>query len=176
MTWLTSLIPSGRKKSPNGDADPAIRLIRIRENPQHPVIALFESRAYAKAKADALGAPWVIMSYACGYVLTDGWHFRDAKGPVVTFCPVPPDALVPMQQLVITLQIDKVPGNELMNRVTRTLRQIPSLANLSEGHFQDACNCTVMRVCYPPPIGAKDDWLTMPAWALRLPSRRMRLT
>src|SRR5215212_6267148 len=107
MSWLTKILPSGRdKKSSDDDSgDPAVRLVRIKENPYHPLIALFESRKYANAKAEALGAPWVPMSYACGYVLSDGWNFRDAKGLVPTFCPVPPDALVAMQQLVITLQI-----------------------------------------------------------------------
>ena len=177
MSWLTKFVSPGRggKSSKEGAAEPAVRLIRLSENPQHPVIALFESRRYAKAQADALGAPWVTLSYACGYVLTDGWNFRDANGLVPTFCPVPPDALDIMQQLVIALQMDKVPGSELMSRVSSVLQEIPCLAKLPKSQFQDACNCTVMRVCYSAPIGAKDDWLTMPAWALRLPSRRMRL-
>ncbi|MEO7598470.1 MAG: hypothetical protein ABIV50_06030 [Opitutus sp.] len=176
MSWLTKFVSSGRGgKSSKGTADPAVRLIRLSENPQHPVIALFESRRQAKLQADALGAPWVSMAYACGYVLTDGWNFRDADGLVPTFCPVPPDALDTMQALVIALQTDRVPGNELMSRVTSVLQDIPCLAGLPRLQFQDACNCTVMRVCYPSPVGAKDDWLTMPAWALRLPSRRLRL-
>ena len=176
MSWLTKLVHSGRGgKSPKGTTDPTIRLVRLSENPQHPVIALFESRLHAKAQADALGAPWVTFAYACGYVLTDGWNFSDANGLVPTFCPVPPDALDTMQALVIALQTDRVPGSELMARVTSVLQDIPCLAGLPRMQFQDACNCTVMRVCYAPPTGAKDDWLTMPAWALRLPSRRLRL-
>jgi len=175
MSWLTKLLPSSGTKSPHAE-EPAVRLIRLNENPKHPLIALFESRQYAKSKADALGAPWVALSFACGYVLTDGWNFRDANGPISTFCPVPPDALTAMQQLVIALQADKVPGRELMLRVSSALREIPALASMSKSQFEDTCNCTVMRVCYAPPIGAKDDWLTMPAWALKLPSRRMRLT
>ena len=178
MSWLTKFIPSaGGSKTRTGKGDEtAVRLIRLNENPKHPLIALFESRKYAKARADALGAPWVALSYACGYLLTDGWNFQDANGPVATFCPVPPDALDSMQQLVIALQIDKVPGRELMPRVRSALGEIPALASLSQSQFEDTCNCTVMRVCYASPTGAKDDWLTMPPWALRLPSRRMRLT
>lgn len=156
-------------------ADPAVRWVRINENPQHPLIALFESRAFANAKAQALGAPWVALSYACGYVLSDGWHFRDANGLIPTFCPVPPDALVAMQQLVISLQQEKMSGKELARRVGTVLGDLPALAALSKPQFADICNCTLMRVCYPAPIGAKDDWLTMPPWALKLPRRRVQL-
>ena len=180
MSWLTKLVPFTGKtlskvKLPDG-AEPAVRWVRINENPQHPLIALFESRAFANAKAQALGAPWVAFSYACGYVLTDGWNFRDANGLVPTFCPVPPDALGTMQQLVINLQQEQLPGKELARRVASVLRDLPSLASMSRPQFEDTCNCTLMRLCYAAPTGAKDDWLTMPAWALKLPSRRMRLT
>jgi len=92
-----------------------VRWIRINENPQHPLIALFESRLVARARALELGAPWVAMAYACGYILTDGWNFRDANGLVSTFCPVPPDALRTMEQLIIALQREPMAGRTWLN-------------------------------------------------------------
>jgi hypothetical protein len=171
MSWLGKLLKSASSAKPQ-----AVREIRLDGNSQHPLIALFESRVQARARAKELGAPWVAMSYACGYVLTDGWNFRDASGLLPTFCPVPPDALNAMQQLVTALQREQMPAKELSQRVQSALRAIPCLARLPTPQFEDMCNCTLMRVCYEAPIGAKDDWLTMPAWALKLPSRRIRLT
>lgn len=171
MSWLKNF----RKPAPTA-TPPTPRGIRLEETLQHPLIALFESRGAARAQAKALGAPWVSMAYACGYILTDGWHFRDINGPVATFCPVPIDALTVMQQLVIALQQEKRSGQELAGRVWAALREIPCLSKLPQPQFEDMCNCTLMRVCYAPPLGAKDDWLTMPAWALKLPRRKLRLT
>jgi hypothetical protein len=173
MTWLKKFAP---RKAATGPKDPSTRLIRIKENPQHPLIALFETRQTAREHAAELGAPWVAMYYACGYVLTDGWNFRDANGPVAAFCPVPIEALKTIQHLVISLQQEKVSGRELALRIASCLRSIPSLQQLPTTQFEDTCNCTLMRVCYAAPTGAKDDWLTMPPWALTLPSRRLRLT
>ena len=171
MSWL------GKFTKPRSTApSQAVRWIHLTENPQHPLIALFESRVLAKQRAQELGAPWVAMAYACGYILTDGWNFRDANGLVPTFCPVPPDALNAMQSLVIALQREKMTGKEPALHIWTVLREIPCLARLPNRQFEDMCNCTLMRVCYAAPTGAKDDWLTMPAWALKLPSRRMRLT
>ena len=170
MSWLTTFL------RPTPETKPAAaRWIRLEENPQHPFIALFESRKSANAEAKALGAPWVPMSFACGYVLTDGWNFRDVNGLLPTFCPVPPAALKVMQQLVIALQQEKMTGQELSRRVFSVLRELPCLAELPPSQFEDMCNCTLRRVCYAPPTGAKDDWLTMPPWALSLPSRKARL-
>jgi len=171
MSWLSKFLQPTPAPTPQ-----AVRWIRLDENPQHPLIALFESRALARTRAEELGAPWVALSFACGYILTDGWNFRDANGLLPTFCPVPPDALNAMQQLVIALQREPMPGKELSLRVASALREIPCIARLPRPQFEDMCNCTMMRVCYSAPIGAKDDWLTMPAWALKLPSRRIRLT
>jgi hypothetical protein len=173
MSWLSIF---SKRESTTRPAGPAIRRIRINENPQHPVIALFETRQAAKEHAEELGPPWVAMSYACGYVLTDGWNFQDAEGLVPTFCPVPIDALKTLSHLVGVLQQEQVPGRELAWRIGSCLREIPSVAKLPAAQFEDVCTCTLMRVCYSAPTGAKDDWLTMPAWALTLPSRRMRLT
>ena len=49
-----------------------------------------------------------------------------------------------------------------LRAVYEYLSAIPSLASLPKSQFLDVCNCTLMRVCYPAPTGAKDDWLTMP--------------
>jgi hypothetical protein len=171
MSWLGKFIKSRPTAAPS-----AVRWIRLNENPQHPLIALFESRLVAQARAQELGAPWVAMAYACGHVLTDGWNFRDANGLVSTFCPVPPDALRTMEQLIIALQRERMAGKELAQRVWSALREIPCLARLPDPQFEDMCSCTLLRVCYAAPTGAKDDWLTMPAWALKLRSRKMRLT
>jgi hypothetical protein len=170
MSWLSKIL----RPAPEPKTTP-VRWVRLDENPQHPLIALIESRTAARARAAELGAPWVAMSYACGYVLTDGWHFRDANGIVATFCPVPPDALNAMQQLVIALQREPMAAKEVSRRVWSALMEIPCLARLPKPQFEDMCNCTLMRVCYSAPTGAKDDWLTMPPWALKLPSRRLRL-
>jgi hypothetical protein len=170
MSWLSTLLKPAPTEKP-----PITRGIRLEETLQHPEIALFPTRAAAKAKAEELGAPWVGMSFACGYILTDGWNFRDENGVLPTFCPVPPPALGVMQQLVIALQQEKMTGKELSKRVFSVLREIPCLKDMPNAQFEDMCNCTLMRVCYAPPTGAKDDWLTMPAWALMLPSRKNRL-
>jgi hypothetical protein len=171
MSWLSTLL----KPAPTEKPATTTGGIRLEENLQHPEIALFASRAVARTEAEILGAPWVAMSFACGYILTDGWNFRDANGVLPTFCPVPPAALNVMQQLVIALQQEKMTGKELSKRVFSVLREIPCLKDMPNSQFEDMCNCTLMRVCYPAPTGAKDDWLTMPAWALVLPSRKIRL-
>ena len=171
MSWLSTFLKPAPVEQP-----PITGGIRLEETLQHPEITLFESRAVARAQAEELGPPWVAMSFACGYILTDGWNFRDSQGAIPTFCPVPPPALKVMQQLVIALQHEKMTGRELSKRVFSVLREIPCLKTMPNSQFEDMCNCTLMRVCYGPPSGEKDDWLTMPAWALVLPSRKLRLT
>lgn len=155
---------------------PALRWVRIQENPQHPLIALLDGRTAAQAAADALGAPWVPISYACGYILTDGWAFRDANGPISTFCPVPPDSLPVIQALVTELQRSSISGREMALRIGHDLKQLSAFSEMPKTKFNTACTCTLMRICHPAPVCSVGDWLNMPAWALRLPSRRMRLT
>ena len=170
MSWLSTLLKPAPVEKP-----PVPGGIRLEETLQHPEISLFPSRTVAKAKAEELGAPWVALSFACGYILTDGWSFRDSERVLPTFCPVPPGALNVMRELVVALQQEQMTGKELSKRVFSVLRDIPCLKNMPHAQFEDMCNCTLMRVCYAAPTGAKDDWLTMPAWALMLPSRKIRL-
>jgi len=165
------LVPAG----PSVPELPALRSLRLKENPQHPTIVLFEKRQAAQECARLMGAPWVAVPYACGYVLCDGWSFHDAKTPLPAFCMVPPDALVVIKNLVIDLKIECVPPRELPALIAASLRKEPTLAGATDAFFEGVCLITLMRVGYAMPTGAKDDWLTMPAWALRLPSRQKRL-
>ena len=75
MSWLSTFLKPAPVEQP-----PITGGIRLEETLQHPEITLFESRAVARTQAEELGAPWVAMSFACGYILTDGWNFRDAQG------------------------------------------------------------------------------------------------
>lgn len=147
--------------------------LRLNANPKHPTIQLFLNRKDASARAAELGAPWVPVTYACGYILTDGWHFSDAEGSLETFCPVTIEQLDCIVPLVSELIVDAVPASELPRRIAAGLRSLEP--TMTKAAFESMCLCALMRVGYPPPKNAPDDWLTTPVWALRLPKRRMRL-
>jgi hypothetical protein len=114
------------------------------------------------------------MTYACGYILTTGWNFRDATGPLQTFCPVTLDELDIIIPLVFQLKVSEIPSKDRPRRVRSALH--PLMASMSRSAFESLCICTLMRINFPLPTGAADDWLTMPSWALRISKRRMRLT
>ena len=167
------------KSGASGQVGPTISFappsLLLQENLQRPTVSLFESRETAQLKCRLLGAPWCPVAYACGYILTNGWSFQDTDGTLPAFCPVPPEGLPFMQQLVIELKQETVSGSEMAQRILVELQTVPALTELTQQLFETACTCTLLRVGYAVPCGAKDDWLTMPAWALRLPSRRARL-
>jgi len=179
---LAKILPRERKAPPTDlTTKPSVLppskgpSLRLEENWTRPTVRLFESREAAQERAEELGAPWCAVAFACGYILTNGWSFQDAKGALPAFCPVPPESLPFMQELVTGLKREDVSSSEMAQRIYAELRTIPALLALSRPLFEAACTCTLLRVGYPAPTGAKDDWLTMPAWALRLPSRRKRL-
>jgi hypothetical protein len=151
----------------------ATQSVRLTGNHKHPTIQLFLDREDASRQAKALGAPWVPVAYACGYMLTNGWSFRDAAGPLDTFCPVTIEQLKMIVPLVSRLIVEKTPAKDLPGEILEALR--PLAASLPKSVFESLCLCTLMRVGYPLPAGAEDDWLTTPAWALLLPTRKMRL-
>jgi hypothetical protein len=148
--------------------------LRLNANPKHPTIQLFMNRKDAAARAAELGAPWVPVTYACGYILTDGWNFCDAEGKLDTFCPVTLEQLDRIVSLVSDLKVEQVPAGELPRRIAAGLK--PLEAGMPKAAFESMCLCAMMRVGYAMPNGAADDWLTTPPWALRIPKRRMRLT
>jgi hypothetical protein len=147
--------------------------IRLAPNPYRPSTLLYVARDQAQATARQKGAPWVAVAYGCGYLLTDGWHFHDAERLLETFCPVTLPQLDLIRSLVVTLKQEETPSRELPRRIGDELR--PLEAELTPGQFESLCMCALMRIGYALPSGAKDDWLTTPAWALRLPSKRPRL-
>ncbi len=174
--WFpTESTASGANLPARSEVIADVQRVNIGQNPQRPFISLFLSRPVADQRARELGAPWVPVAYACGYVLTDGWHFRDADGLLPTFCPVPPACLESLRDLVIRVQRDRVPPKDLPGVVGETLRSLAVIADLPAPRIEAIGLCVIMRVGYPSPVGAKDDWLTMPAWALKLPRRKLRL-
>lgn len=147
--------------------------LRLNANPKHPTIQLFMNRNDASARATELGAPWVSITYACGYILTDGWHFCDAEGILETFCPVTIDQLDRIVPLVTDLKRAETPASELPRRIAVGLSSLEP--SMTKAAFESMCLCAIMRIGYAMPNGAPDDWLTTPVWALRLPKRRLRL-
>lgn len=120
------------------------------------------------------GAPWVPVAYACGYMLTNGWSFRDATGPLETFCPVTLEQLDAVKALVVRLKMEEVPAKELPRIIAIEL--IPMKEGISTPAYKSLCYYTLLRIGYPLPTGKSDDWLSIPPWALRLPKKRMRLS
>ena len=147
--------------------------LRLNANPKHPTIQLFMNRSEASARAAELGAPWVGITYACGYILTDGWHFCDAEGLLETFCPVTIEQLDVVVPLVTELKLHEVPPSELPRRIATGLSSLEP--TMTKAAFESMCLCALMRIGYSMPNHAPDDWLTTPVWALRLPKRRVRL-
>jgi hypothetical protein len=175
LVSLAAAGPGARVAKPAIPPPGTAPFLHLHENFQRPTVRLFEARDAAEARARQLGSPWCAVAFACGYILTNGWDFQDSKGPLPAFCPVPAESLPFMQQLVTDLKRENVTGKEAARRIYEELKTIPALLELSQPRFEAACTATLLRIGYSVPRGAKDDWLTMPAWALRLPSRRKRL-
>lgn len=154
---------------PNSELSAPSFKVRLRENIKHPTIELFGSKAIAAIRAKELGAPWVPVTYACGYLVTNGWSFCDVNGPLSTFCPVPVTALGTVSALVRYLKAEQIPNERLPAEIGQALQ--PLKATMPEAVFQGLCLCTLLRIGYPMPHGAEDDWLTPPAWGLMLRRR-----
>ncbi len=175
-SFLKSLRPSANRSpipgshGPEG-ADKAVS-VSLPASPYHPALALFANQKQAQATADLLGSSWAPIPFACGYLITDGWHFHDTNGVVKTFCPVPHECLEVIQEIVGQLQKSDLDTKYYPIHITQALRDSPALASLKQAAFDSICLCTLMRIAHAPYTGDKDDWLTIPAWALRIPKRR----
>jgi len=146
--------------------------LTLQANPQRPSLFLFANRTDAETRAAEVGAPWVPVAYACGYLLTDGWRFQDMTGVVPAFCPVPVNSLPLLRALVTELPRLDVPVRDWPDIIRQNLENEPSLQDLTKPLFEAACYCVLLRAGHPAPTGDKSDWLTTPAWALKLPRRR----
>ena len=149
--------------------------INLRESPYYPSLKLFAAKIDAQRRAQELSAPWVPVAFACGYLVTNGWHFQDANGLLKTFCPVPHNVIEVLQDLVRELQKSKYKPKDYPAYITNALADIPFMKTIPRASYEAVCFCTVMRLGYPAPKDQPDDWLTVPAWALRLNRRRKRL-
>lgn len=147
----------------------------LQASPYHPALSLYVSQKNAQASAEALGENWTPIVFACGYLITNGWKFQDANGVVETFCPVPHECLETIQEIVNEVQKANLAPKYHAIHVKQALRDHPTLAALSPALFESVVQCTLLRVKHPPYNGSKDDWLTVPPWALRMPKRRMRI-
>lgn len=143
--------------------------VRLRENIKHPTVELFGSKSIAAIRAKELGAPWVPVTYACGYLVTNGWSFCDVKGPLKTFCPVPVTALDTVTALVRYLKTEQIPIDRLPAAIGEALS--PLKRTMTPAVFEGLCLCTLLRIGYSMPAGDEDDWLTPPAWGLSLKRR-----
>ncbi len=146
--------------------------IPLGANLQRPNLFLFSSRANAETRAAEIGAPWVPVAYACGYLLTDGWRFQDMTGVIPPFCPVPVESLPMLRALVTELPLLNVSVRDWPEVIRQNLEHEPSLQELTKPLFEAVCYCVLLRTGHPKPAGDKTDWLTTPPWALKLPSRR----
>lgn len=144
-------------------------------SPFHPAVSLFGNQKQAQVNAELLGSGWAPISFACGYLITNGWQFHDTQGLVATFCPVPHECLEVIQDIVAQLQKSDLEPKYYPIHIAQALRDHPVLAALSPVSFDSVCLCTLMRISHAPYEAKKDDWLTIPAWALRIPKRRPRL-
>ncbi len=167
---LGPALPSPTKQ-PSRDPAP-LPALTLHANPQRPSLFLFSNRANAETRAAEVGAPWVPVAYACGYLLTDGWRFQDLTGVVPAFCPVPVNSLPLLRALVTELPRLDVPVRDWPDIIRQNLENEPSLQELTKPLFEAACYCVLLRAGHPAPTGDKSDWLTTPAWALKLPRRR----
>ena len=164
---------SGRSREVEVARPRATLSVKLNGNLKHPPIELFAKRGDAATEATTLGPPWVPVTYACGYMLTNGWCFRDANGPLQTFCPVTIEQLDTITPLITRLKLEEVPAKELPRKITAALQ--PLADSMSQAAFESLCYYTFMRIGYPLPTGEKEDWLTIPPWALRLPTRTKKL-
>lgn len=153
----------------------AVETISLQASPYYPALKLFAARKDAQLRAQDLGAPWVPVAFACGYLVTNGWHFQDANGLLKTFCPVPHNVIEVLQDLVTELQKPLYAPKDCPAYINKVLKDIPFMQTLPRAYYEAVCFCTVMRIGYAAPSDKPDDWLTVPAWALRLKRRRARL-
>lgn len=147
--------------------------VRLEASRRHPAMTLLRSRADALRRARQLGEHWQPITFACGYLVCDGWNFQDAEGPVRTFCPIPPSALDRIRSVILELWEQRVPMDARLAKIDRSLRAEPSLSDLPSAQFESACRLTLLRANHPAPAGAEDDWLTAPRWAFGLPNVRV---
>ncbi|MBE7538184.1 MAG: hypothetical protein HS122_07215 [Opitutaceae bacterium] len=175
-SFLKSLRPSAKPSSTpaadNVSATGNVESVSLPASPYHPALALFASQKQAQASAELLGTSWAPIPFACGYLITDGWHFHDTRGVVKTFCPVPHECLEAIQDIVTQLQKSDLDTRFYPIHITQALRDNPALAKLKQAAFDSICLCTLMRIAHAPYTGDRNDWLTIPAWALRIPKRR----
>lgn len=171
-TALSSRIVSGLALHQSYQIAPGISTVSLKESPHHPALRLFAAKEDAQQLAGELGPPWVPFAFTCGYMLTTGWEFRDATGTVKTFCPVPHQLLEGLQALVRELQSGKYLALECMHIIRARLSLMPHTQALPRSYIEAVCFCTLLRLGYPAPCDAPDDWLTVPAWALRMKRRR----
>lgn len=155
---------------PKGDM---YAIVGIKATPFHPALMLFASKQDAVTVAKEYGPPWVPFAFACGYLLTTGWEFRDANGKVATFCPVPHKLLEALQSVVKALHKPTYAPKDYPRYIHATLFTLPEIQALPKSYFEAVCFCTVMRMGYPDPCGNPMDWLTIPAWTLRLKRRQL---
>lgn len=147
--------------------------VRLDANYRHPAMKLLRTHADGWRRAQQLGDHWRPIAFACGYLVCDGWNFQDAQGPVRTFCPVPPQALDGIRRVILALWEEQVPVEPRLERIGRSLRAEPSLAELPSAQFESACLLTQLRANHPAPPGAENDWLRPPSWAFSLPNVRV---
>jgi|GEM_PF-6381036 len=152
-----------------------VEAVFLPASPYHPAVSLFANHKQAQATAENLGAPWAPITFACGYLIADGWRFHDTQGVLATFCPVPHECLEVIQDIVAQLQTSELEPKYYPIHIAQALRDSPVLASLTPAFFDSVGLCTLMRIAHPAYSGKRDDWLTVPAWALRIPKRRARL-
>lgn len=171
----SSTARSNDSQAPKAIVPATVESIFLPASPFHPAVSVFTNQKQAQAAAEGLGASWAPITFACGYLITDGWKFHDAQGYVATFCPVPHECLEVIQDIVGQLQKSDLEPKYYPIHIAQALRDHPVLAALKPAAFDSVCLCTLMRITHAPYQGKKDDWLTVPAWALRIPKRRPSL-
>lgn len=80
-----------------------------------------------------------------------------------------------LQDLVTELQKPQYAPKDYPAYIENVLKDIPFMQTLPRAYYEAVCFCTVMRIGYATPADKPDDWLTIPAWALRMKRRRARL-
>lgn len=130
----------------------------------HVTLRLFTSPAAAAKVAASLGPSWSAFAYGDGYMLTTGWLFQDAAGPVEGFRPAPREVLEAMQDLVRVLQPGHYSRRGCLRLIEDYLRSFRVLRRLSEVQFKAMCFCAFKRLDHPAPRNHPNDWLTLPSW------------
>ena len=114
----------------------AIDTISLKECAHHPAIKLFARKSDAACRARLLGAPWVPVAFTCGYLVTDGWHFRDANGILKTFCPVPHEVIEILQDLVTELKNEKYNPRDYPAYIFQVLESIPFMKTIPRAYYE----------------------------------------